>query len=246
MTTKQIIAGFRGMVEQPKAWRYTQGKGFDYVRVFRGPKKTAVGLAQQLIGQKYNVDYEEEGPLARVTASIGAQEGGGEEVPVDVWQVRVNQVEKTLYEHPKIVALGLDAVEALRTAIEDKSGANIEPDGDQAIAYAHLLRGVESFLVEQSVVVHTQIVSSRYARTIAQNNVGKILTAAQMETIEKAPTGVLTDVQETVPDDSPYGFTSMFGWLKHKPEMSQRANDQWEVVTNYSAGVWSMWLYTAV
>lgn len=231
--------GVVGMVEQPSRRSFVQGRGYTFSRVWRGKRGPATGLEQQLIAASYDVEVYEEGAggLCTVVATLGARDDGSTETPVDVWEHVVGIEQKSLYFHPNVAGLGQASVNRLREALKTNSGEDVEPTGDEAKAYNHLLSGVEAYIVEQSVIRRTRIVSNRYARSVASANVGKIITTQQMKNNEGAPITLFLDDEEA-PDD--LGFTVVYGWRKSKPQMIQQAGNKWQIIFEYTSGIWSV------
>lgn len=249
------------MFEQPLQWDYRQGKGWTWARSFHGPKAAAPGKAQELIASGYDVTYrEEQGPNAYVYATFGGQDDVGtpNEQPIKIWERAVNRVEKSIFEHPSVVNLknttvgDNDLLTWLRLAADEKSLRNVDPDvspvthADFYSAYDLILAGVESFIVNQPVVRLTETVSSRYARTAIRSNVGSILTPEVMTLTtgngESAPAMVIDSKA------LPAGLSGIakYGYLKNEPQISQAANNRWQVSTEWEAGFWATFLYTFI
>lgn len=240
-----IVLGVEGMHEQPVSYGWDPTTGPFTVRSWHGQETFAASLTAQLraAGLQYEVENGP-GKTAKVRARVSKDEDGSEEQPINNWEVGVNRVEQSLYKFYKVQNLGQTKVGELKQAVEETDPSDLDPNGDQPTAYNHFIFGTDSTIVEQSVIRHTQTVSQSYSRTIAQSNVGKIFTPAQMLSLAGAPSNVL-GTAETAPDTTAYGFTTIFGYRKAKPTMSQQAGNKWQIVTEYEEGLWSLWLHEA-
>lgn len=240
-----------GLILQPDQRAYSPDRGFYIIRSWRGP--TASALAYETTLQTAGFEYvnDNRSPIATITAKIGYDDTtspGSPEVPVNLWERNVNREQKTIYEHPRVAALGIGYITAIREAVQNNEttvsastvdGGTVENDAIAHEVFDLIRKGVDSFPVWQPVVNQTQIVSSSYPRSAVTANVGKILTKAQMVSLEEAPEGVLDD--KTVPD----GLTSIarYGYYKNEPQITQQANNKWHIVTQWEAGFWSTFLY---
>lgn len=255
MTTLLYGTEGSGLIIQPDRRAYSPERGYQILRSWRGPTAAALAYESTLIAASVEFENDNRAPISTITARIGYQDttaGGAAEVPVNLWERNVNRVEKTIYEHHKVAALGVATITLIREAVQNGSSVTelelelIAENGFGAAAndiaqevFALILKGVDSFVVYQPVVRQTQIVSSSYPRSAVSNNVGKILTSAQMASLESAPAGVLDD--KTVPD----GLASIarYGYYKNDPTITQQANNRWNITTEWEAGFWVRLLY---
>ena len=249
-----------GLILQPDRRAYSPERGYQILRSWRGPTAAALAYEATLIAASVEFENDNRSPISTITARIGYQDttaGGSAEVPVNLWERNVNRVEKTIYEHPTVAALGLLAIKYLRDAMQNNAeldlpgltaeyrAANGGADMPTAqvdqvlLVLDHLRKGVDSFVVHQPIVRQTQIVSSSYPRSAVSDNVGKILTRAQMSSLEAAPDGVLDD--KTVP--AGLASTARYGYHKTDPTITQQANNRWNITTEWEAGFWAKFLY---
>lgn len=245
----KIILGEAGMIEQPNFRTYVQGRGWTWARRWIGPKENAYGLEQQLVIAGYDIRTQEDGPNTIIEGTVGARDdtGGQAETPIATWERYVNRFEKSLYEHPSFAGLSDEVKFQVKEAVDSyQRGEPISPmfeqqsTDEQRLAfqlYSLIKNGVEVTVLFQPVVRLTQTASSRFDRSSASatGNVGKVLTKAQMKSLEGAPESVLDD--KTVPT----GIQSIarYGYLKGDSQVIQQAKNQWQIVTEWEAGFWA-------
>lgn len=250
-----------GLILQADERGYSPDRGSFIIRRWRGPTASALAYESTLRAASIEYTNDNRSPFATITAKIGYDDTtspGTPEVPVNLWERQANRVEKTIYEFPTVAALGVDYIAKIRESVQGNytdaqfiealgeiplvgSGGTGSPerDGVATEVFELIRKGVDSFPIWQPVVVQTQIVSSSYPRSAVTDNVGKILSKAQMIGLEEAPEGVLDD--KTVPD----GLASIarYGYYKNEPVITQQANNRWHIVTQWEAGFWSTFLY---
>ena len=120
---------------------------------------------------------------------------GGVEVPIDTWQVLGNEISEDIKGHPAIVALN-DArtinfqeiqhnVDLFRASTGNYSLPYVPGTQSRVIANL-LLHGVTSYVRGQYVLRHTTNVSNRYNVNVADQNIEKVYTTAQLVEIGRA------------------------------------------------------------
>lgn len=198
----------------------------------------------------YEYETTSNGGSASVSSRIGIDADGSEEVPVKNWEVAVNSAEKSLLRYKKILALGITKVDALKAAVDDNDPSNLDPTGDQAIAYALMSQGYDSFDVQVDVLRQTQICSTRNAAQFMDRaSTGKIFSAAQL--IELGCPGDYVEPEEDTTLEIPiipdaYGYDLIYGYKKMRPIAVEQAGGKTQIVTEFVQGAWPDWNHEEV
>jgi hypothetical protein len=230
--------GQTGMIEQPKRRGWSRSRGFYAIRVWKGNKADAPGKEAELRAALIDYETVENGPKAVVTATYGTdQNSEAIESPISLWERNVNRVEKPIYEFKDLVSdLSADDRQALRSDVQEKE---FHPDDYDEPVIARgwfdlIMSGVESFILEQPVLVWSRTVSNNFkaATIFADTNVGAIITVDQMKTREGAPAFLVPDFSSGAPAFTNYGFR------KAAPTISQQAGGKVQIQNQYEAGFW--------
>lgn len=246
MSTQPTINGTARMVEQPKRYGWSPQRGHYMVRTWKGKKSNAYGLCAEL--RSINVPYEtaENGPNAIVTANWGTDpiSGGAAEQPVSVWSRSVSRETKSIYEHRQMfLALGNALIEKLRNNVQNKSFVASDYGTTAAATEARIwfdliMKGVESFTVEQPMLTWTRTVSRNFNISsiiaAAKANTGRILSVAQMIQNEGAPDYLVDDLSSDIPAFATWGYR------KYSPPIDQLAEGKVQLINTYEGGGWPM------
>lgn len=259
----KTILGVNDMIEQGQQLTFVQGKGFTGKRTWIGPKEHAWGLCRILMGDGYDVTKTDDGPNAIVEAVASLPDLGtfpgdapaeAAEKPIPLWEQQINTIEKTIYEHPSLVAvLSPHNIGKLREQVEAKEFEDFGYDSPEQAEIAEpwyrlINAGVESWPVYQPVIRFTGTVSDRFDKTKYlefRQRVGQILSSERMAKTrsqggEEAP-GFIIGAVFALPTNLSYEMHA--GWLKTEPTFTQTSQHQWQIVTEYQGGVWPKLLY---
>jgi hypothetical protein len=247
----KIILGVPGAYEQPLEYGYRQGQGPFTRRTWKCTDiDPARALISQLLAAKYSYTVTE-GPVPMVVAEVSntnAVEPGTPEVPTNVWEKSVVAVQKDILEtdYAKSVLNDADFVilNKYKKSGEPLSSADLATlgggGGYGTQWYNAIKAGVTSTLVYQTILRHTQIVSSGYPLQWTTNNDGRILTTAQLTSLEGLP----SDLKFAIPASS-FGATYLTGWLKIPATVQTSSPDKWIVTQEFQFGEWLNLIYDA-
>lgn len=245
MASRKTVIGAPGAHLQPFNYGWSPQRGGWTRRSWHGPKVNVAALAINLRANGYEYEVQETGPNAILTSLIGRTDDGTTEVPTTLWERRVNRIQKSMFQHTAFTTLTQAQRDAIKLAIKNENGAtSLAADAAALNFYKVFASGFEDFIVEQPVVIRNQTSSSTYAVTCVMNNVGNILTPAQMLSFESAP-GAVLDTKTVSAALAAAPFSCIYGYRKGDPQMTQQAFNRWQVTTEFEAGIWSMYAYTA-
>ncbi len=268
-----IINGHKGAIQQPVSYGQSDG-GFYNIATFEGTEAEIRSLASQYgaAGAIYEVEHLH-GGRAKLTAHMTWANVSqlGQEVPVDLWDLDSQEVEKDLLEadfpnsplpalsrNDKVTVAGLInngiSWNGTDTEVELPGGGGsneTHPIEDMATAYSFYLlmkAGVRSFPVDASVIRHTAMVSNRYTTKVSFSNVHRILSNATFIANEGVPSDLLFDVPSTpaVTQFIESAGDLQYGWRKLRPNVQGIAMQRQSMVINYQFGLWAVKLYGAV
>ncbi len=245
------VHGTSGWLEQAgstSGWSLTRGAYLE--RTWQGPLSTlATFLASVLPGGYSDYRRVDDGELCTVTAMYEAEavDGNGTEtgdgVLANHWEMEGNDLEKSLFEHPKVTAvtetMSESGVVTFRRDIEAAMAGSgtITVSGDLAEFSKRMCRGTEAFSVSQYVLRRTVTVRTGASVAPVYSNVNRRFTYAQITSAE--PTLATANLIAAS------GLTALV-WLKRTPKIRQTANALWEIVYEYwGADAWDTWIYTA-
>ena len=245
-----IYTGTIGPTELQPEMRYTPIRGWQTVRIWRGSPEAILGLVPYVAYAAINIEVVPDPPYTQLRVTYGLLDDGSQ--PSDpnhvtsLWTLQGNDLEKSLWEHPKVVAV-LDAMDDaglaqfrqdIAAALEKHtppSLASFSSNATLVAFYRELLRGTESFNVSQYVLRHTQTVPPNSNVKPSLTNVGKVFSTTLLSTAESIPGTILF----TLPDGS---------WLKRTPTVEQTGNGKFQITQEWwHAIAYSPFLYeTAV
>jgi hypothetical protein len=250
-TPSPVINGQLGAHEQP--WRYGYDQSGPYfIQSWHGTR-SAIAAQYSLcvaagaiceVRQGIGVDILE----ARFGNTDGA--GGGGEQVVNTWEFFANTLEKDILEADQTSIAAV--TEANRGVIrhrldnpgEDPAMAFVA-DGTQTTAEALwklMLKGVRAVRVLQPILRHTQTVISSYTIKASLTNVGKILTNAQITSLEDMPLSVLFNL----PADGVAKTGYTWGWYKCHPTARTAVGQKVQIEQEWEYGHWETSLLYSV
>jgi hypothetical protein len=249
------------LVELPSGRSWDPRIGFTIIRRYRG-SLTQIQMVEanaKAANLRVQIEPDTEGGFGVVSVWYGAEETQPSDVPLaDTWELVGNDLEKELWELPKVVeALStLTLTKRRRIRIEVESwltgplvvGDVTYSDWDAYIAYAELtadqaeilkelvterIRGVQAWTVSQWVLRRTLIIAANSTIKPALSDVGKVRSTTTLKSEENIPS--------TVKFDLPEGF-----WLKRTPTFTQTAADKWTITQEWwHADAYSELIYGA-
>jgi hypothetical protein len=223
--------------------------GFGYEYVFKGTPD-AVNTAYNQCADDQSAVIEEFGPVHTLTVSTGDDPSNAtSQIVTNNYELLPNSQQKDVYEHPKALALGQTALNAIRVELkkDNPNVANIS-GADAKKLFTLLLEGngSRSFQVSGYAFKATQIVSRRSSVAILFANKERLYTTAQVVAESSPPSGFLwglasvaADAPPTVPD----GY--LYSWLKQVPSITSAAGNKYSIQNEWWLEVWSTWLYDA-
>jgi hypothetical protein len=235
----------------PRRTGWSLSAGGTQTQRWEGPTAT---LATFLAGLSAHglVEYQTDtdGELTTVTVTYATTAAGvapsSDGKIEDYWELEGNDIEKSLWEHPKVVAVTgsytTGQLVTLRGQVEDilsgKAGAT-EPSGaDVQEMVKRLARGTEAFSKSAHVLRHTLTVTRASTLYAAHTNVNKRFTYAQITTAEPtlAAAGLI----------AASGLTALV-WLKRTPRVRAVDSGLWELEQEYWGGDdIDTWIYDAM
>ncbi len=267
-------AGKKGAVRQlPRYGR--DESGFYSVEVYKGTvaevKARAAGY--DAAGAQYEVE-DMNGGQAQLSVRTGWANSNqlGQEIPVDVWELDPQEVEKDLldadFPHSEVFDEPIPAadrtfltkaIESPDASVEFLGQSDTHPQIDGEIItitrpdlvypmYRLMRSGVRSFPVEASVIRHSQLVSNRYTVKASFTNCGRIFSNATFISSEGVPSDLLFDVpaSPTVIQFIEEAGDLAYGWRKLRPSIQRLALQRWQITNNYQFGLWTVKTYGPV
>lgn len=248
-----IVVGTQSAIEQPQSYGYVPGKGFHRKRRWKvtNPNDIPVLLSPfENAGYPYEVSPERDGAFSIVEVTIESptvDESGqiSTEPLAEIWERDANSNNKAIFQSDKsaVVAVTNTRREVIKRAVEAKT-ADPSFDATETTLYNLLLNDVESIQQFTPVVRRTRITASSYTVKASDTNMGKILTTAQMTSLEGCPDTVLFALPET-PDGTSRPVAVRVGWLKKPARVQQQGDGKWQIVQEYDWDNWAALLYDA-
>lgn len=214
-----------------------------------------------------------------ITATRGGDkeqpEGGGQDVTTPLsesWELASNLIEKDLLASDSVLITdiwtacagapaGQEVVfsEYIRLLKELSEDSKVHPISYySSVAAVHkvaklIVAGVTSERVFQPTLRHNKIVTSKYAVKDALTNVGKIIRASTIKTLEQIPETLLFNLPNPNPTNDGISFRSdalgqrlKYGWFKKYPNVTQQAEGEWQLSQEFEWGLWHLDLYSFV
>lgn len=245
------VHGASGFLLQPggrAGWR--QGVGAYEEYTWEGPTSALVTfLSSGLPGGfiDYSREYDGELTIVRASYSTGQVDGGIGTPETDglldtVWEMDGNDLEKSLWEVPAVLADTGGMSFADLAAVRDKverilNGEEIEAFSEASLnaLVARLARGQEAFTVSQYVLRKRLTLRPNATILPAYTNIGRVFNSTAIASAE--PTLATTNLIGA-------SGLSAIKWLKRTPRVAQTTSGLWEMEQEYwGADEWDSWLY---
>lgn len=246
-----VVLG-QDIVEQGPFQVWSRQFGWQTERVFTGTLAAirATILQFQQPGEADEIQFENNNDgtaTIRARYNTDGSPGVTEEVPTTLWELLSNGGEKSIYEHPRALALPLTTVQAIKIAVESNGETPYTPTGaNDAWLYDRAGKGQDKFTFAAYSVRLTQTVGNTYSQQIADNNVLQIYTTTQL-TAEadsfSAPMPARFSYKiNQIPEQTAVGF--LWGWLKQPSNETQIAGGKIQIVTEYWLELWDTTTYS--
>lgn len=249
-----IVVGTQTPVQQPNSYGWRNGRGGYTKQRWRVTNQSDLsGLISQILaaGGSYDVSEQADGAIFLVEATFDtdANDGSGGSptatILSEIWERDVAMTEKDILASD--VAAVRDISETEKTSIRkwistpDDNSSPPLTDANAIDVYLHMLAGVKTVRVYSPVIRRTRITANSYAVVTSDTNVGKILSQAQMTSLENAPGTILFEL----PDSTFTGtdFDARYGFYKKPARVTQQGDGKWQIVQEYDYDYWSELLY---
>ena len=247
-----IVQGVKSAVQQPASYGFTPGRGYHQRLRWKISNPADIpALLGQLIaaGYAYEVSPEADGAITVVEAtSQPASDTNGDPATqplAEKWERDSMTTEKDILQSDlAIVAAIIPTVaETIRKAVADNAPPASALNANETKVYNLMLSGAKSIRVSSPVVRRTRITASSYTVKASDTNMGKILSTAQMTSLENAPTTVLFNLPSTGSSVGAAGVARRSGWYKKPAKVNQQGDGQWQITQEYEYDIWSSDLY---
>lgn len=239
------VLGVPGAHEQPKQYGYSQQNGHFTRRIWHCTNiESAQALIPQLLAAKYSYTITE-GVTPRVEAEIASVASGDTstpEIPVDVWEKSVVadniDVLATPYAQNNLNEFDIETINDYKKTGTPLTSAQKTGLGAYGLRWYNLVAGgTTNKTIYAPVLRHTQQVSAGYPLNWPNINVEKVLTNAQLTTLEGLPSDLKFGLPTSGTDTD-----VIIGWLK-LPATIQQNGRGWIVTQEYQYGRWVDLLY---
>lgn len=244
------IYGVSEYLEQSQRRRWDINQGAVVDRTWEGPKSGLVTFIASTLPAGYSrIEIDDDNDLVVLVATYPSSttDGIGGTEPEDGlvqrwWELDGNDLEKSLWDHPKVRAHtdGYDATQiiAMRAKFEEILAGTATSSwlhADVMDAMLRIARGVESFTVSQYVLRKNEIVRTGTSLAASHGNVNKIFGYSALTAAEPSLAGY--DLVAAA------SLTGLY-WLKRTPDVRPTQNGLYEIVTEYwGAEEWDSWIY---
>lgn len=257
-------------VAQPDRITWDPTRGLVRYQVYDGcdlDDIEALATTARAYGQPYSI--RSTGTKHTIEIEKLESSGGGtgyEAMAIDRWEMPGNELEKSIWEHNKLLGTSSRALNAAKRYVEqNKTYAELAADEatlwatlsayDKAAiqaTYALAERQQDHFPVGQYVLRHVTNVGAAYQANVSDNNVEKLYTTAQLLGevtnpvlwVYPLPPRLKWKIEHLAAPTYQIGF--LWSWRKLPSTESTAANGRIEISTEYWLEQWSTWLYETV
>jgi hypothetical protein len=249
-----IIVGDQNPVQQGIRYeRDANGRGRQ-VQTWKVTDSADVAtLVSALISGGYSYALQYDGQICTVegTLDYGSGFGSPTTTPLTtIWERDIRIHEKDLLASNNSLVANGSVTEAHKKTILESLGLNVAPaatglTSNALTVYTLMFNGVKSVLVYQPVIRRSKLCANSYATAESDTNMGKILTSAQMTSLEGAPGGLLYSLPASSAPSIRTDLNLMLGYLKMPARVQQQGDGRWQITQEWDYGEWSTYLYTA-
>jgi hypothetical protein len=248
-----MLKGTSDWLEQPgttRGWKASIG-AFEQSS-WEGPTSSLSTFIASLAGGFSEIDMVTDGELTEVTVRWAREsvEGIGnvneDGLIEDSWGLDGNDLEKTLWEHPKVQSILLEMsyeeIFNLRQFVDEMLTNGVfasHPEADINELIQRLVTGVDAFPVSQYVLRHTRVVTRQSVLAPNYANVLQIHSYSQLIAAEPTLASAnLVDAAE---------LETGWSWLKKTPTVRPVSRGLWELEQEYwGANYWDEWIFDPV
>lgn len=248
-----VIQGVKSAIQQPSSYGYIPGRGYHSRLRWKITNPSDIpALLGQLIaaGYSYDVSPEADGAVTVVEAtSQPASDTNGDPATTplaEIWERDSVTTEKELIESSIFNSIATYQKSEIKKAAE--SGSRSLPTyvdtADKLTLYNLIAAGVKTVRVSSPLVRRTRITASSYTVKASDTNMGKILSTAQMTSLELAPSTVLFSLPASGSATGADGVAKTSGWYKKPAKVSQQGDGRWQIVQEYEFDLWATAIYS--
>jgi len=247
---KARITGTLQPVRQPVKINYDPQRGYLITIPWESAGNNLNGIANSYQSQRVAYELEATERKSILTATASGGQLGIPDLTTDTWQILGNEIQKSLLEHPDVVA-------AVPSTVRDQlykaelAGTDEVSFSPPLGAYAskvfdRLRRGATHYALGQYVVRHTTNVSNQYGVNVADFNIERIYTTSQLiaETtnsnswIFPMPGRMVYKLQNIVAPTAKTDY--LWGWRKLPSTETTTAGNRVEITTEYWLEQWDV------
>jgi hypothetical protein len=221
------------------------------------------GVASAYASSRIQYQWTKSRHRSRLVANASSSQLGFPEVACDTWQILANEIQKDVKEFPGFRTMEASypgtigyVVRDAQLYLEGKEPGTPAPDVDampeSGYLFELLTRGTSHYALGQYVLRHTTNVSNLYAANIADINIEKCYTTAQL--LAEVQNGSLWTFP--LPGRLAYKLQNIaapaaqthyqWGWRKLPSPETTTANNRVEITTEYWLEQWHTFLYPPV
>lgn len=250
---KIIVSGTLAPVKQSSEISYDPQRGEHLVERWEsaGRNLGSIAAGYQALRTAYN--FTDSPHKSVIVATLSGPSGGQPEVTTDTWQILANEIQKDLFEHPTAAALGTDVLTAIAAAIDDKKTlAQAGFTGNSRTVFELKRNGTTHYALGQYVLRHTTNVSAGYSVNVADFNVERIYTTAQLlaeatntnSWVYPLPGRLVHKIENLPAPTARSGY--LWGWRKLPSTETTSSGNRIEITTEYWLEQWSTFIYGVV
>ncbi len=259
---KPRINGTLNPVRQPTEYTYDPQNGMQVVFKWEAAGGDLWPLANAYAAARMGFTHIPNAAKSTLIATASGPQAGEGDFNTDTWEILANEIQKDMLEHPRSLAIEESFPGTLiLVKHETESGkalATTPPWSSGAVAlgatrlYNLLVRGQTHFSLGQYVLRHTTNVSNAYNSNIADFNVERIYTTAQLLTEAgnsnlwtfPLPGRLAYKVQNLPVPTARTDY--LVGWRKLPSSENTAANNRVNITTEYWLEQWSLYAYDPV
>jgi hypothetical protein len=242
------INGQAGAFLQPIAMGKTESGSYT-TYVWEGTKQSILGQIAVVDALGGTWDYQDSPTLAkcRLTARIPLNVVSGDPTTdvVDDWEYfsHDSEVDILKADIASVNSITDTDKSLIRKAIQAPPGgpSPAVSSGSASDIYLLMLTGVREMRISQPILRHTKTVTRAYQVKAARTNVKKIISTANIGTLEGIPAAVLFQL----PTDVSTRDGLVYGWYKKEPSVRLAARQKIRIEQEWEYGLWSTLLYGA-
>lgn len=254
-----IITGTIIPVPQPMEVTYDPQRGKVARQEYQSAGNGLAGLAAAYQRQRLAFTHTPSSAVSRLVVWATGAELGEPETIIDSWEILGNEIQRDVKSAPAFASLTSAQLGKIQAAVDATNGGTpTAPDvvaGSLTIAtalYDLLVQGTTQYALGQYVLRHSTNVAANYAANIADANIEKTYTTAQLtsEVTDASlwtfpmPGRLVYKIQNIPAPTAKTNF--LWGWRKLPSTETTDANNRIRITTEYWLEHWSLYIYPAV